>query len=322
VPLTPTDVANRQFKFALRGYSVEEVDTFLDEVESELSRLLRDNAELRGAPAGTASPTSGATAAAPLAGLQGQEAALRTLLLAQRTADEAIAEARAEAEQIVTATRAEAESALSAAKEEADQTLRSARAEAETTLGEATSEAESALGKARAEAESTLSASQAKADGLETDIAERIHAATGDLEQKRRSLEARIDELRAFEREYRTRLKAYLETQLRDLDNRQGPDDGGVGVPAGARAAAVGPHPGARRATGAPSAVQERPADAPAADAPAAGAPAGPPRQGQGPPLRPVPSPGGSAATPVGPFTVVPASAPDSRDPGAHSSDS
>ena len=33
-------------------------------------------------------------------------------------------------------------------------------------------------------------------------------------------LEKKIDELRTFEREYRTRLKTYLESQLRDLGER------------------------------------------------------------------------------------------------------
>ena len=32
------------------------------------------------------------------------------------------------------------------------------------------------------------------------------------------ALERRVEELRTFEREYRTRLKSYLESQLRDLD--------------------------------------------------------------------------------------------------------
>ena len=113
VPLTPTDVANKQFKIAFRGYALDEVDAFLDEVESELARLLRDNDDLRTAPeraaappparrrrAAAAAPARRAPAPPPLAAMEGQEAALRTLLLAQRTADEAIAEARAEAEQI------------------------------------------------------------------------------------------------------------------------------------------------------------------------------------------------------------------------------
>jgi len=36
--------------------------------------------------------------------------------------------------------------------------------------------------------------------------------------QQREVLERRVDDLRAFEREYRSRLKAYLEGQLRDLE--------------------------------------------------------------------------------------------------------
>jgi hypothetical protein len=40
----------------------------------------------------------------------------------------------------------------------------------------------------------------------------------GSLVQSREELERRVDDLRAFEREYRSRLKAYLEGQLRDLE--------------------------------------------------------------------------------------------------------
>jgi hypothetical protein len=42
----------------------------------------------------------------------------------------------------------------------------------------------------------------------------------GGLDAKRSALQKHIEELKQFEREYRTRLKAYLESQLRDLDGR------------------------------------------------------------------------------------------------------
>lgn len=254
MPLTPTDVANKQFRIAFRGYSLDEVDAFLDEVETELTRLLRDNSELENrsgaAPAPAAEPaTLTAPAKAPpaappptepLRGPDGHEAALRTLLLAQRTADEAIAEARAEADQLLLEARAEAESTVEAARNESESTLTAARTEAESTLTAARSEAEGALAAARTEAESTLSTSKNRAARLDAEVAAQIQAATGDLDERRRMLEARIEELRAFEREYRTRLKAYLEAQLRDLGSRTAPDDSGAGVPAGARSAAVG----------------------------------------------------------------------------------
>ena len=40
------------------------------------------------------------------------------------------------------------------------------------------------------------------------------------LDQERALLERKIDELRIFERDYRTRLRSYLENLLGDLENR------------------------------------------------------------------------------------------------------
>ena len=47
---------------------------------------------------------------------------------------------------------------------------------------------------------------------------ERHRQAIGSLVQTREELERRVDDLRAFEREYRSRLKAYAEGQIRDLE--------------------------------------------------------------------------------------------------------
>jgi DivIVA domain-containing protein len=260
VPLTPTDVANKQFAIKMRGYAVDEVDVFLEEVETELARLLRQNNDLKNRAAAppppppaeplrpaepeppVAAPQPAAQPAAqPLASNEGQEAALRTLLLAQRTADEAVAEARAEAAQIVQSARAEAEQVLGQARAEAEQTLTAARAEADQLRSSSRGEAETTLSRARAEAERTVATARDSALQMEQQAAAKVQAATGDLEERRRSLESRIEELRAFEREYRTRLRAYLENQLRELVSRTGPDDdSGSGVPAAARASAVG----------------------------------------------------------------------------------
>lgn len=306
MPLTPTDVANKQFNIKMRGYALDEVDAFLDEVETELSRLLRDNAEMKNRPAAAALAPPAATteppaapakapatapAPEPLRGLEGQEAALRTLLLAQRTADEAIAEARAEAEQMLTEARAEAETTVTSARAEAESTLTSARSEAESSLTSARSEAERTLGSARSEAETALSTSKSRAARLDAEVAAQIQAATGDLDERRRMLEARIEELRAFEREYRTRLKAYLEAQLRDLGSRTAPDDSGAGVPAGARSAAVGSPPAAPpEAVARPNAAEGDTPDGPPREAPPSG-------------LHAVPQLSSTAeAEPVGPF--------------------
>ena len=48
MPLTPQDVDNKRFTAVKRkeGYDMAEVDEFLDEVKTELERLLADNEAL------------------------------------------------------------------------------------------------------------------------------------------------------------------------------------------------------------------------------------------------------------------------------------
>ena len=217
MPLTPADVRNKQFSTTrLRpGYDEEEVDAFLDEIEAELDRLIQENEELRsklaevlrggGTPAmALSSPLSDprsdlflpapplleperrpapATAGRPSEG--STESMARMLSLAQQTADQAVADARREAGET-----------LDKARLEADEVLANARRQAEQITGDA----------------------QAHAQGLERDAQERHRHAMGSLVQQREELERRVDDLRAFEREYRSRLRIYLENQLRDLE--------------------------------------------------------------------------------------------------------
>jgi vacuolar-type H+-ATPase subunit H len=58
------------------------------------------------------------------------------------------------------------------------------------------------------------------ANRLVREAEEKQRQTLGSLEQERSLLERKIDELRAFEREYRSRLKSYLEGQLRELESK------------------------------------------------------------------------------------------------------
>src|SRR6202035_902097 len=107
---------------------------------------------------------------------------------------------------------------LSLAQQTADQAIADARREADETLGRARREADEVLTKARRQAEQITGDARARAESLERDEQERHRQAMGSLVQTREELERRVDDLRAFEREYRSRLKAYLEGQLRDLE--------------------------------------------------------------------------------------------------------
>ena len=67
----------------------------------------------------------------------------------------------------------------------------------------------------------------------------------GDLEEQRQVLQRKVEQLRAFEREYRSRLKAYLEDQLKQLEAKA--SAGGSEPDVGPRRADVTPAADARR---------------------------------------------------------------------------
>jgi len=218
MPLTPADVRNKQFSTTrLRpGYDEEEVDAFLDEVEAELDRLIQENEELRtklaevlrggGKPgmAALSSPLSD-----PKPDMMMQEP------VHERRQPEPMMMDRMHTveDNMDTAARV-----LSLAQQTADQAIADARREADETLGRARREADEVLTKARRQAEQITGDARARAESLERDAQERHRQAMGSLVQQREELERRVDDLRAFEREYRSRLKAYLEGQLRDLE--------------------------------------------------------------------------------------------------------
>jgi len=235
MPLTPADVRNKQFSTTrLRpGYDEEEVDAFLDEVEAELDRLIQENEELR---AKLAEVLRGGKMGSPLNSphMDGPDLMpSEPLRVEPERRPEPMPMTRSSAEDNMdTAARV-----LALAQQTADQAIADARREADETLSRARREADDVLTKARRQAEQITSDARARAEALERDAQERHRQAMGSLVQSREELERRVDELRAFEREYRSRLKAYLEGQLRDLE--AGAADSGV-FPA---VAATGPQP-------------------------------------------------------------------------------
>lgn len=115
--LTARDVQEKQFHDAWRGYNQEEVDDFLDRVAEALDRVGRENMSLR--------QRIGELDQAVSASRNTEEMLKKTLVTAQRAAEEAIATAKAKAEQLIN----EAEERSRRASDEA--TRRNAEAERE-----------------------------------------------------------------------------------------------------------------------------------------------------------------------------------------------
>ena len=220
MPLTPEDVSNKRFTpVRLReGYDMGEVDQFLDEVESELARLLKENDDLRGKL--TAAQRGGGASA---------EAAAPAEKAAEPAPAPAPVAAAAPREEIKVTTIGEASSA-------AARLLELATRNADEVVGEAKDEADRIIGAARTKAERLESETKTKTDRLEQDArtrAQMLDSETaakrrelfGELEKEKERLDSDVENLRAFEREYRSRLKSYFTQQLQALDgNGEGGD--------------------------------------------------------------------------------------------------
>jgi len=224
MPLTPADVHNVAFKkppIGKRGYDEEEVDAFLDEVERELARLIEENNELRAqlerggggrAPAG---PGGDPRLAAELADLKSQ---FERVQREKAAAEQAARGMQSELEQIRSQGGGQSPGD---GEQQALRVLMMAQRTADDHVADARREADKLLSEARTKAEEVTRDSRAKADALERDARQRHQEAMGGLDAKRTALQKHIEELKQFEREYRTRLKAYLESQLRDLTGRE-----------------------------------------------------------------------------------------------------
>ncbi|MBU4214281.1 MAG: DivIVA domain-containing protein [Actinobacteria bacterium] len=195
--LTADDVLNKKFqatKFR-DGYDQDEVDDFLDEVVTTLNELQTENDELTNKLAAAErriaelSRGGGADIVAEPVAISAPEPVFAPPVPA--TPEPVVAPVAASEPESATGM-------LALAQKLHDDYVRSGQTEGERVVSEARSRAEQIVH----EAEETSSRTLAQ------------------LEQERSLLERKIDELRVFERDYRTRLKSYLENLLGDLDNR------------------------------------------------------------------------------------------------------
>lgn len=205
MPLNPEEVVNKRFsptKFR-QGYDEEEVDEFLDEVVAELRRLNSENEELRAKLSACESRVAELSRGGEGRG-RIQEAPVSAPVPIVPPAP-APAPAPAPPAAPATAPAAAAPSGpesaagmLALAQKLHDEHVEAGKAERTKIVNEAQEHAARLVREAETKQRATL----------------------GDLEEQRQVLQRKVEQLRAFEREYRSRLKAYLEDQLRQLEAR------------------------------------------------------------------------------------------------------
>jgi DivIVA domain-containing protein len=244
-PLTPLDIQHKEFTKAMRGYAMHEVDTFLDQVTEEFTRMQDEIARLREqassvgqpqqAPVQVQAPAPPPPKPQPVAaeargGAGGEEAIARALVMAQRMADQTVEEAKVKAKSMV----AEAEARAKNMTEQAQMRAREVTEAAQMRAREVT---EAAQMRAREVTEAAQARARELTEGLETRYKERIQSAeararvaeeqarmqiaqaTEQVARRRQELESSIEALRAFERDYRARLRGFVEGQLKALED-------------------------------------------------------------------------------------------------------
>lgn len=202
--VTPQLIEQIDFSEKFRGYDPDQVDDFLERVGATIAELgnvareataraERAEAELRNAPA-----PSAPSAPRPAAMSDEEEAAqaTRTLLMAKRTADMAIADAREEAQKLVAETRASTE-----------QSVRDAHAEAERLVAEARQTAAELLKKGHEDAEREFGG---RRDVIVAEI-EQLDVAKASAAEQLGALEQRLDGHRSTLTRVHTEIAALLE---------------------------------------------------------------------------------------------------------------
>ena len=222
MPLTPEDVSNKRFTpVRLReGYDMGEVDQFLDEVEAELARLTKDNDDLR---TKLSAVQSGATSAVPVPASVAFEKAPEpeaAPVVAPVPVPEVVPVV-SEIETIRIETVPQASNAaarlLEIATRNADELVEEAKNDADKIIGAARTKAERLESESKSKADRVESDARTRSQMLDSETSERRAQLFGDLERERDKLGLEVENLRSFEREYRSRLKSYFSQQLEAL---------------------------------------------------------------------------------------------------------
>lgn len=247
--LTPEDVVNKRFQHVKfrDGYDQDEVDDFLDEVVVELRRLYQENDELRqklsaaeqrvgelgngaSAPATAAVPAPAPAEETP----RSEDPAATQAFQAfsdrpaapgnEQNSGPVVAPAQASTSPLQSNAAPQASSPI-----EEKQTVGAAvpaaggnnpAADANGLIALAQRVHDEHIAKGEAQAKQIVGEAETRAKQIVDEAETKRRDTLSSLETEQSNLESSLDQLRNFERQYRTRLKSYLTDQLRELDTQ------------------------------------------------------------------------------------------------------
>jgi DivIVA domain-containing protein len=219
--VTPHELRTAEFREEFRGYRQKEVDTLLDraavtieQLQVELRRLSDHLNEARGGAPGDR---------------EQDDLLRRTLLLAQKAADDAVAEAQATAQSLVAdaesrraalldSAQAQARSTIDSADEHATTTTTDAEARARALVDDATSRSNDIQRDAEARRDAMIADAEHQATTRGEAIRNRLQAECDVLESHRQALSADVDALERFVSGHRERLRSAVQSELAMVD--------------------------------------------------------------------------------------------------------
>lgn len=145
----------------------------------------------------------------------------KTLLLAQKTADETLKTAKSQAEELVSEAEIKAKDLVDKAQANAEGLTGEAQEKANAELNAAQEQAQNLIAAAQAQADELVSAAQTQADSVHAQERDKFVALVQELTQEREQLVNDIQLLQGFDSQHRTKLKEIVETDLAQLVERK-----------------------------------------------------------------------------------------------------
>ncbi len=193
--LTAKEVRESTFSRSARGYRVDEIDEYLENVADTIEKLTEENRSL---------VKKIEILAAKVQEYREDEDSIRAALVtAQRSADSIIKEANSSVEGQLAQAKQDADAITQNAQNKADSVIAKANAEAEAALSQARLKAETLVEETKKKAASVLLEAKTKADSMISDAREGSRAETERFElMKKKALEFRSALLQLYKEQF------------------------------------------------------------------------------------------------------------------------
>lgn len=193
--LTAKEVRESTFSRSARGYRVDEIDEYLENVADTIEKLTEENRSL---------VKKIEILAAKVQEYREDEDSIRAALVtAQRSADSIIKEANSSVEGQLAQAKQDADAITQNAQNKADSVIAKANAEAEAALSQARLKAETLVEETKKKAASVLLEAKTKADSMISDAREGSRAETEKFElMKKKALEFRSALLQLYKEQF------------------------------------------------------------------------------------------------------------------------